>query len=88
MDKYILDGPVCEIKELDTNRAAARAFTSWPLGIAAPSSLVLSLVKPLSRDTDGKHKELDGSDPWRPCRKYCKRSSGRSSFCVKLFSQI
>ena len=43
----------CHTTGLDTDRADTQTFTSWPLGVAVPSSIVWSFVKPLSRDTDG-----------------------------------
>ena len=43
---------VGNIKDLDTERVDTRAFTSRPLGVGAPSILLLSFSKPLSRYSD------------------------------------
>ena len=41
------------VEELERESADTRAFTSWPLGFAAPSDIWSSFVRHLSRDTDG-----------------------------------
>ena len=58
------------IRELDIEKKGTRAFTSWPVEVAAPSCLLSSFVTRYWRLT--KHKELEGSSPHRP---WSKRSS-------------
>ena len=51
--RYLSFISVFYIKELDTDRADPRVFTSWPLRVAATSNLLLTFVKLLSQDADG-----------------------------------
>ena len=53
-----------------TTWSTERAFISWSSWVAAPSSLFLRFIKPLSRNTNGgwlsMHKELEGNDSQQP----------------------